>query len=65
MAGGPHFWHGAGMESPPSPCNGVCRIRPDGFCAGCRRTLDEIAAWPTLDGRGKQAVLDRLAARKP
>jgi predicted Fe-S protein YdhL (DUF1289 family) len=29
----------------PSPCVKVCRIDDDGFCIGCRRTLNEIRDW--------------------
>ena len=30
----------------PSPCTSVCTIDPaTGWCAGCLRTIDEIAAW--------------------
>ncbi|MEI9916916.1 MAG: DUF1289 domain-containing protein [Methylovirgula sp.] len=33
----------------PSPCIGVCRIRPSSdFCIGCARSRDEIASWPIL-----------------
>jgi len=50
----------------PSPCINVCRIDPDsGACAGCRRTLDEIAAWSRLDDAGKRIVWARLARRTP
>lgn len=53
------------MKSPASPCNGVCRLHPDhGFCAGCWRTGDEIAAWPTLSDAGKRALLARLKQRR-
>ena len=31
-----------------SPCVGICEMRDDGLCAGCLRTLDEIARWGTL-----------------
>ena len=55
------------MVSPrpvPSPCIDVCRIDArTGWCEGCLRTLDEIAAWGGLDEAGKQAVWDRLAVR--
>lgn len=48
-----------------SPCTGVCFLDPaSGLCAGCLRTADEIAAWPTLDGAARQALRDRLAARR-
>jgi uncharacterized protein len=35
-----------------------------GWCSGCLRTLDEIAAWSTLDDPAKRAVWQRLAARR-
>jgi predicted Fe-S protein YdhL (DUF1289 family) len=48
----------------PSPCTSVCRIDPHtGWCAGCRRTLDEIAGWGGLDDAGKIAVWEALAQR--
>ena len=34
-----------------------------GLCEGCLRTLDEIAAWSSLDDAGKRAVWQRLAQR--
>jgi len=47
-----------------SPCNAICRIDPaSGYCAGCRRTIEEIMGWPTADDDWKRAVLDRLKAR--
>jgi predicted Fe-S protein YdhL (DUF1289 family) len=48
-----------------SPCIAVCEMMPDaGLCAGCFRTLDEIAAWGSLDAAGRRAVLARLPARR-
>ncbi|WP_082594553.1 DUF1289 domain-containing protein [Sphingomonas sp. Root710] len=48
----------------PSPCNQVCVIDPEsGYCRGCRRTIDEIAAWAAADDRWKQSVLDMLKQR--
>ncbi len=53
-------------RQPPSPCTGVCRIEPaTGWCQGCWRTLREIADWPMLSVREKDALLLRLAERKP
>jgi predicted Fe-S protein YdhL (DUF1289 family) len=50
---------------PPSPCNGVCRIeQPSGHCAGCARTMDEIAGWPAMSAQEKRRVLARLPQRK-
>ena len=28
-----------------SPCVDVCDISEEGYCVGCFRSLDEIAAW--------------------
>jgi len=48
-----------------SPCIDVCQIDADsGFCAGCHRTLDEIADWSILNDAEKLAVLRALPARK-
>lgn len=52
------------LRQPPSPCTGVCRIAPEtGWCLGCRRTLGEIADWPMLSVREKDALLLRLSER--
>jgi predicted Fe-S protein YdhL (DUF1289 family) len=49
----------------PSPCTNVCRIDPaSGFCEGCLRTLDEIAAWSALPAQMKLVVWDSLANRR-
>lgn len=48
-----------------SPCVDVCRIdEASGWCAGCLRTIDEIAAWANQDDDGRRAVLARLPARR-
>jgi hypothetical protein len=54
------------MEGPvPSPCTNVCTVDTrSGLCAGCLRTLDEIAAWSSLDDEAKRAVWKLLAARR-
>lgn len=52
-------------EPVPSPCVSVCRMNDAlGFCEGCLRTLDEIAAWSVLDDDGKRAVWIRLGERR-
>jgi predicted Fe-S protein YdhL (DUF1289 family) len=52
------------LRQPPSPCISVCRIDPaTGWCEGCARTLAEIADWPRLTVREKDALLLRLAER--
>jgi len=35
-----------------------------GWCEGCLRTLDEIAAWSRLDEAGKRGVLAGLPERR-
>ena len=48
-----------------SPCTGVCRLdAATGWCVGCLRSLDEIAACGTLDDAARQQVLDRVAVRR-
>lgn len=48
-----------------SPCVSVCRIdAATGFCEGCFRTLDEIAAWGSLPDAQRQAVWDEIGRRR-
>jgi uncharacterized protein len=48
-----------------SPCNNVCRIDDaSGWCIGCLRTLDEIAAWASIGDDERRAVLAELPARR-
>jgi predicted Fe-S protein YdhL (DUF1289 family) len=52
----------------PSPCQSVCVMHPGtGWCEGCLRTLDEIAAWGRMDNPARRAVWallpDRLVQR--
>ncbi len=49
----------------PSPCVGVCSLDAGtGWCDGCFRTIDEIAAWGALDNRARREVWKRLPARR-
>jgi len=49
----------------PSPCINLCKMDPaSGLCAGCFRTLDEIASWSAMDDRRRRAVLAAIAARR-
>jgi predicted Fe-S protein YdhL (DUF1289 family) len=50
-------------DDPPSPCTQVCRIEGD-LCAGCARTLEEIALWSGMDAAAKRKVWDRIRARR-
>ena len=48
-----------------SPCTSVCTIDAvTGLCAGCYRTLDEIAGWVDLPEQRKRTLLTALAARR-
>ncbi|MDE2368890.1 MAG: DUF1289 domain-containing protein [Burkholderiales bacterium] len=48
-----------------SPCINVCRIdEASGWCVGCLRTIDEIAAWSQLSDADKRALRDRLGPRR-
>ncbi len=48
-----------------SPCVNICRMDPvSGWCEGCQRTLDEIAAWSLLDDDEREAVLRSLDGRR-
>jgi predicted Fe-S protein YdhL (DUF1289 family) len=47
-----------------SPCVGICRIDPQTrLCEGCLRTLDEIAAWGTLDDDARRDVWNAIRRR--
>ena len=49
----------------PSPCIGVCQIdKGSGFCVGCLRSLEEIAAWGRADQKTKRTILERLRHRR-
>ena len=48
-----------------SPCTSVCRMDArTGWCEGCLRTLDEIAAWSGLDVADKRRVWLLLDQRR-
>ena len=48
----------------PSPCINVCRMEA-GVCAGCHRTLDEIARWGNASDSDKRRILAAIAQRQP
>ncbi|HMW23931.1 MAG TPA: DUF1289 domain-containing protein [Burkholderiaceae bacterium] len=52
-------------EAVGSPCVNVCRLDPvSGYCLGCWRDLDEIAAWSRLDAAARRAIWLQLPARE-
>ncbi|HUG23448.1 DUF1289 domain-containing protein [Piscinibacter sp.] len=49
----------------PSPCTSVCRMNAaTGWCEGCYRTIDEIAAWSRMEDPAKRAVWALLEDRR-
>jgi uncharacterized protein len=62
------------MSTPPqvplqailSPCVGICRLDPRGYCEGCYRTGDEIARWRSMSETERNHYMDVvLPAREP
>jgi prolyl-tRNA editing enzyme YbaK/EbsC (Cys-tRNA(Pro) deacylase)/predicted Fe-S protein YdhL (DUF1289 family) len=50
---------------PPSPCINVCRMDArTGWCEGCWRTIDEIAAWSRWSAAEREPVWVALASRR-
>jgi predicted Fe-S protein YdhL (DUF1289 family) len=55
----------AGTAPVLSPCISVCRIdAASGLCIGCLRTLDEIAAWGSLDDAARRTILQAVMTRR-
>jgi uncharacterized protein len=49
----------------PSPCVDICQMHAaSGWCSGCLRTIDEVAAWSRMADADKQAVWQQLPARR-
>ena len=52
-------------SAPPSPCINICRMdAATGWCEGCMRTLDEIAAWGSLPDDDKRRLWQQLRLRR-
>lgn len=48
----------------PSPCRSICRIDgASGLCAGCLRTIDEIAGWSRMEDASKRRVWRAIELR--
>ena len=57
--------NGPGTAPLASPCINICQMHAaTGWCAGCQRTLDEIAGWSRMDDAQKNAVWQRLHSRR-
>lgn len=49
----------------PSPCVSMCRMDDStGWCVGCQRTIDEIAAWSLFDDEEKRQVWCLIEERR-
>jgi predicted Fe-S protein YdhL (DUF1289 family) len=48
-----------------TPCVNVCVIdAADGLCAGCGRSLEEIARWATMTEPERQRIMLSLSDRR-
>jgi predicted Fe-S protein YdhL (DUF1289 family) len=48
-----------------SPCIKICKIDPETkLCAGCYRTIEEIAAWASLSEAARARVQAALPVRR-
>lgn len=53
------------IESLETPCIKVCKLDcRTGYCRGCYRTIEEIAAWPGMSRQEKQRIYRLLKRRK-
>lgn len=47
-----------------SPCIDICTMdAKTGLCAGCGRTLDEIATWSAMSEERRRAIVETLPER--
>lgn len=46
-----------------SPCVDICRLDGRGFCAGCRRSIEEISEWPAASEARRREILRALKLR--
>lgn len=51
-------------EFPASPCVDVCKLDENEVCIGCKRTIAEIARWPTMTAEEQWRVVNTLPERK-
>jgi predicted Fe-S protein YdhL (DUF1289 family) len=51
------------METPVSPCIGVCTLDDEDYCLGCRRHIGEIAAWLRLSAEERRRIMAELPGR--
>jgi hypothetical protein len=55
----------SGVTLVESPCTSVCTLDAvTGYCAGCYRTIDEIAGWIDLNEDARRVLLMTLEDRR-
>lgn len=47
-----------------TPCVGMCRLNPKGYCVGCKRSLEQIRDWSRYDDKEKERVIRELAQKE-
>ena len=52
------------IERPQTPCIKVCVLADGDRCVGCLRTIDEIAAWPSMSAEAQWALIRVLEQRR-
>jgi len=50
---------------PMSPCINICSLDEQGYCRGCYRSREEIAAWSSMGPARQWEVLRSLEERRP
>jgi len=53
------------MAAIETPCIQICKIdAASGLCIGCRRSLNEIAAWGSLPPDRRREIMAALSTRR-
>lgn len=52
------------IPAPASPCIKICTLDAEGVCAGCLRTIDEIARWGSMSAEQQWEVIAALEKRR-
>lgn len=48
-----------------TPCISICEMDPlTGLCAGCFRSLEEIANWSSYSDEQRKKIMEELKSRK-
>jgi predicted Fe-S protein YdhL (DUF1289 family) len=51
-------------QRPASPCINVCALDATGLCAGCLRTIEEIAGWSAMSAEEQRSLIATLGERR-